>query len=243
MLSMFFLSMATHLSLYPLTLFLPAYMIAFPKEKSRTILSFVGSTCFYLGGFTLFTFAAKSVTGNFHYLHSLYGTLLLFQDQTPNVGLFWYFFIEMFPQFRSYFLAAFQYIHMVPVFPLAYRFSDHPMLVLLLQLGIASVYKPYPSLADAALYMSFLPIISGFSIHMTKKVYVIGLLIVNAGLGPIFWQAWIVDRSANANFFYVSTILYTLGHTLLLGDIIQAYRKFDFLTRHPTLVTKSLKLI
>lgn len=239
----FFLSLATHLSLYPLTLFIPLYLIALPKENSRTMLSLIGSFVIYFGWFALFTFAASTVTGSFQFLDSLYGTLLLFKDLTPNVGLFWYFFIEMFRQFRTYFLAAFQFIHLVPVFPLSYRFSDHPMLVLLLQLGIACIYKPYTSVADAALYMSFLPIVSGFSTHMSKTTFVAALLIASTALGPVVWNAWIVVRTANANFIYIVTILYTLAHTLLLVDIIQAYRKFEFLLRHPSLEKKSLKLI
>lgn len=44
------------------------------------------------------------------------------KDLTPNVGLFWYFFIEMFRQFRTYFLLAFLFIHAFIGLPLCYRF-------------------------------------------------------------------------------------------------------------------------
>jgi len=43
---------------------------------------------------------------------------LAVSDLTPNLGLFWYFFIEMFDQFRSFFLVVFQihvFIFAIPI--------------------------------------------------------------------------------------------------------------------------------
>lgn len=158
------------------------------------------------------------------------------------------------------------------------------MIPLVVQLGLASIYKSYPSLADAALYMALVPIFSGLApckssrheqfqwwftiatgsaawprkrpIHfvlsgswlnvtldMSKKVLVVGFLVANAALGPVFWHAWIIDRSANANFFFATTLVYGTAHTLLLIDIVQAYRKFDFVNRHPRLKLKAVELL
>lgn len=54
--------------------------------------------------------------------HSLiffcYLVSLAVSDLTPNLGLFWYFFIEMFDQFRPFFLIVFQihvFIFAVPI--------------------------------------------------------------------------------------------------------------------------------
>lgn len=41
------------------------------------------------------------------YLHFLCHSLMV-SDLTPNLGLFWYFFIEMFDQFRPFFILVFQ---------------------------------------------------------------------------------------------------------------------------------------
>ncbi|KAJ9086407.1 hypothetical protein DSO57_1004467 [Entomophthora muscae] len=242
-LAMAFLSLATHISLFPVTLFLPLYLVIFPNDKRINLFKFIGAMLlfgFFLG---VFTFLAVELSGSLQYAHSVYGTLIWIRDLTPNVGLFWYFFIEMFRQFRTYFLLAFLFIHAFISLPLSYRFSDHPMIPLVVQLGLAAIYKSYPSLADAGLYMAMVPIFSGLYPYMTKYVLIIGFLIANAALGPVFWHAWIIYRSANANFFFATTLLYGVAHTLLLIDIIQAYRKFDFLTRHPRLKLKAVELL
>ena len=46
--------------------------------------------------------------GSWEFLASTYGVHLLLPDLTPNVGLWWYFFIEMFDSFREFFLCVFQ---------------------------------------------------------------------------------------------------------------------------------------
>lgn len=48
---------------------------------------------------------------NWQFLTSTYGVQLLLTDLTPNIGLWWYFFIEMFDSFRNFFLGVF-WLHM-----------------------------------------------------------------------------------------------------------------------------------
>ncbi len=43
-------------------------------------------------------------------------------DQTPNLGLFWYFFTETFEHFRIFFLCVFQMNAFIYVIPLTIRF-------------------------------------------------------------------------------------------------------------------------
>lgn len=49
---------------------------------------------------------------SWQWIPSTYGPHLLLSDLTPNVGLWWYFFIEMFDSFREFFLGVF-WLHMV----------------------------------------------------------------------------------------------------------------------------------
>lgn len=41
-------------------------------------------------------------------LNQMLANSLIVQDLTPNIGLYWYFFIEMFDHFRNFFLLVFQ---------------------------------------------------------------------------------------------------------------------------------------
>ena len=79
---------------------------------------------------------------------------LLLPDLTPNVGLWWYFFIEMFDSFRSFFLVVFQLHLLIYVIPLTLRLP--PLEVLTILIGIISIFKSYPSLSDLTLYLSLL---------------------------------------------------------------------------------------
>jgi phosphatidylinositol glycan class U len=51
------------------------------------------------------------MTDSWDFLAATYGVRLLLPDLTPNVGLWWYFFIEMFDSFREFFLGVFWLSH------------------------------------------------------------------------------------------------------------------------------------
>jgi hypothetical protein len=108
---------------------------------------------------------------------------LIAQDLTPNIGLYWYFFIEMFDHFRKFFLLVFQ-AHLacyavpvtlklrsvwtfsrrtclrsieqisLPLLSISNRFD--PILAFTVLVGILATFKSYPSLGDTALYHSTL---------------------------------------------------------------------------------------
>jgi phosphatidylinositol glycan class U len=47
------------------------------------------------------------LTGSLTFLRT-YSAMVTVQDLTPNIGLYWYIFIEMFEHFRNFFLLVFQ---------------------------------------------------------------------------------------------------------------------------------------
>ena len=93
-----------------------------------------------------------------HVPSSLYqpNTRLLLPDLTPNVGLWWYFFIEMFDSFRSFFLVVFQLHLLIYVLPLILRLHRNPLAIITTLTGIISIFKSYPSVSDLALYLGLL---------------------------------------------------------------------------------------
>ena len=110
---MFALSLASYLSLYPILLFPPLLLLSFDRQspsKSSHSLPAFAATNLAAVGVAISTLLALSylVTGqSWEFLSSMYGVLLLLPDLTPNVGLWWYFFIEMFDSFREFFLGVF----------------------------------------------------------------------------------------------------------------------------------------
>lgn len=94
--------------------------------------------------------------GSWDFIPAVYGTRLLVPDLTPNVGLWWYFFIEMFDSFRSFFTAIF-WLHMIAYSPgLAIRLHKQPLAAVILIYGICAIFQPCANIGDAGAWMALL---------------------------------------------------------------------------------------
>ena len=75
------------------------------------------------------------------------------QDLTPNIGMWWYFCAEMFPRPLPRFKACFHLGTVAMAGLVTWRLPDTPVFVFLLHSIMLCFLKPYPSVADAALFM------------------------------------------------------------------------------------------
>lgn len=162
--SMLALASAAYFSLYPALLLPPLILLCHDQSVgTKSSLSNTASKLlpFFLGSLTWLLATSYVLTGfSWEFIHSTYGVHLLLPDLTPNVGLWWYFFIEMFDPFRAFFLGVF-WLHLVSyVGGLCFRLRKQPLFVLTTLLGIFAVFQPYPSIADASLYFSLVPLYS-----------------------------------------------------------------------------------
>lgn len=106
------LAMASYLSLYPILLLPPMILLSWDSLAAKT----GGLGKFAVKQTGVFAVAIAGLGGlswlitgySWEFLASTYGVHLLLPDLTPNVGLWWYFFIEMFDSFRNFFLCVFQ---------------------------------------------------------------------------------------------------------------------------------------
>lgn len=78
-------------------------------------------------------------------------------DLTPNIGLFWYFFTEMFDHFHTFFTYVFQLNPFVYVVPLCLRFNSNVPLLSFTLCAMMAIFKSYPAVGDVAFYMALLP--------------------------------------------------------------------------------------
>ena len=158
------LSFASYLAMHPLLLSPPLLVLLYNvlAQKSKTAPSPVAFTAFHTLGLAVVIVgllaASAALTGSWDFVAATYGVRLLLPDLTPNVGLWWYFFIEMFDSFRPFFLGVF-WLHVVSYVPgLTIRLRKQPLFVATTLIGIFAVFTPYPSIADAALYLSMVPL-------------------------------------------------------------------------------------
>ena len=74
-------------------------------------------------------------------------------DFTPNIGMWWYFFAEVFPSWRSPLKALFSIATVLPPLLLTMKLHKQPLLLFACQCIVNSMLKPYPTAADAAQFM------------------------------------------------------------------------------------------
>lgn len=157
-------SFAAYLGMHPILLFPPLLVLLYDARAAKTkstpnAWSFAIAHTIGLAAVSGVLLSASALlTGSWDYLAATYGVRLLLPDLTPNVGLWWYFFIEMFDSFREFFLGVF-WLHAASYMPgLTIRLHKQPLFVACTLTGIFAVFTPYPSIADAALYLSLVPL-------------------------------------------------------------------------------------
>lgn len=242
------LSFAAYLSMYPLLLLPPLILLAFDRQRSpgpSSLLAFAAKNVLF-SAFCLLVLLGMSFAltgGSWDFLRSTYGVQLTLSDLTPNVGLWWYFFIEMFDSFRAFFVAVF-WLHLSSyVGGLSIRIRRQPLAVLTLLTGIFAIFKPYPSIGDTSLFLGLVPLYCHVFPLMRYPFVVAATIMYATFLGPAFYHLWIYAGSGNANFFYAITLVWSLGQSLLVSDLTFAVLRDEWEVERPEMVGKEIRQI
>jgi phosphatidylinositol glycan class U len=243
------ISFASYLSMYPALLLPPLLLLShdrqLPTRATKSGFSFAATHIGVVAG-SLAVLLGMSflLTGcSWEFLASTYGVQLTLSDLTPNVGLWWYFFVEMFDSFRSFFLAVF-WLHLSSyVGALCVRLRPQPLMVLTLVLGVFAIFKPYPSIADTSLFLAMVPMYRHLFPLMRYTFLVASIILYSCFLGPAFYHLWIYAGSGNANFFYAITLVWGLGLSLLICDLTFAVLRDEWEVARPEMVGKEIRQI
>ncbi|KAK9381913.1 GPI transamidase subunit PIG-U [Kockiozyma suomiensis] len=225
-LSVLFLAAASHLNIYAVYL-VPPFMILWSPTKAFsncavTVLLYAAA----FGGLSLLGYFMSG--GSFQYIKSTYGTLLFFSDLVPNMGLWWYFFMEIFDSFRPLFTYIFQLYSLIYVLPITIRLQKEPLFAIVSILGVTLISKAYPELGDLGIYISLLSLYQHIFTNV-RYALLSALVIIHAlVLAPNFYHLWIYLGSGNANFFYAISLVYAIGVTLILTDTLRAILRIEF---------------
>ncbi|OJJ59884.1 hypothetical protein ASPSYDRAFT_44278 [Aspergillus sydowii CBS 593.65] len=248
--SMFALGLASYLSIYPALLFIPLVLLCYDRQAQRSQSS-PSVALFVVKYFVVFLLSVAGllgisllIIGDFPTLISAtYGFQLLVPDLTPNIGLWWYFFIEIFDSFRDFFLGVF-WLHLAAYAgSLTVRLRRQPLFVVTSLLGIFAVFKPYPSISDASLYFALLPLYRHIFPLMRYTFFSISAILYASLLGPAFYHLWIYAGSGNANFFYAITLVWSLGLSLVIADTVFAALRDEWEQENPDKRGKSVKQV
>lgn len=230
----FSIALLTLQGLYPITLIVPATIyIANVKSGNSNGLNIVKILITFFTILIALFYISYYIMGSWSFLQSTIGFILVVPDLRPNIGLYWYFFTEMFEHFRWLFVASFQInVGLLYVIPLALRLRRDPMLLAFSYLAIIAIFKSYPCLGDVGFYMSLLPLWKHLFRHM-QQGFIVGCFFLFCTIfAPTVWHQWIYSRSANANFYFGVTLAFAIAQIFLLTDILFASVKREFALRY-----------
>jgi len=227
------LSLATYQSLYPAILLVPLCLKLVQSSPNvsptTTVMSTLGLFITFL---TCLLLLSAEICGDWSFINSVYGFILTVPELTPNMGIFWYFFTEMFDHFRVFFVWTFQLNLLLYVAPLSIKFPSHPLLLTTTMIGLIAVFKSYPSTGDVGFFLSLLPLFSHLLPFMKQTFIILCMLLATTVLAPIAWQLWIYNNSANANYYFAINLVYSTAQIFLITDLLFGQVKREFYMTH-----------
>ncbi|KAJ1675287.1 hypothetical protein EV182_001559 [Spiromyces aspiralis] len=231
-------AIASHISVYPAILAIPISLY-FSKQGlylTDALRSFATFAAVFAGIYVAFL----AVYGS-GFASSTFGFTFLVQDLQPNVGLYWYFFMEVFDEFRAFFLVVFHLVTFVFVVPVSWTYRHDFLFSSAMLLGLISTLKAYPEWGDFSLYLAFLPMYNELVKSLKSLFTSVNLLLFGIALSPAFWDLWIDKGSGNANFSYATTLLYAGGQIILLYDLGSAMLLRKLELENPEIRGKEVK--
>lgn len=214
---------AGYLSLYPLLLVIP--LLALFEKRSSRVKAVAVTLAATLG---LLISSNLLCYNDWSFLDATYGSLVRFDKLFPNIGLWWYFFIEMFDAYVPFFKAVFNLVVVSFIAPLTVRFYRQPCYAFVLCVGWITLTKPYPTLGDAGFLLGFLPLFRPLFGYLRYSALSCLLFLHALVLSPIFYHLWVDLGSGNSNFFYAITLVYALAIASIIADLCWAMLRLEY---------------
>eukprot|EP00644_Phytophthora_capsici_P003827 jgi/Phyca11/544549/estExt2_Genewise1Plus.C_PHYCAscaffold_150156 len=225
--SMMCVAAGSYLSVYPFFLMVPIMLLMrSAKGVSLVQLAVQCLTAFsvWLG---LLLYLSWSVNGGWGFLEETYVWVAKYSDLTPNIGIFWYFFMEVFDRFIPYFLFVLHLHPVIYIVPIYLRLSHRPQAYACALIGIFTLFQAYPSFGDFGFFLSMLALHPKTIMTIENRfVYVLGLGVATCML-PVMWFLWLFPASGNANFFYNQTLVYQIFNSQIITAFVGATMKRD----------------
>ncbi|KAG3075612.1 hypothetical protein PI124_g22053 [Phytophthora idaei] len=225
--SMMCVAAGTYLSVYPFFLIVPIVLLL--RSVKESSLKSIGIKCLVVFGvwLGLLFYLSWNLTGGWEFLEETYAWVAKYSDLTPNIGIFWYFFMEVFDRFIPYFLFVMHLHPVIYVVPIYLRLAHRPQAYACALIGIFSLFQAYPSFGDFGFFLSMLTLHPKTIMTIENRfVYVLGLGVATCML-PVMWFLWLFPASGNANFFYNQTLVYQIFNTQIITAFVGATMKRD----------------
>ncbi|OAX37908.1 PIG-U-domain-containing protein [Rhizopogon vinicolor AM-OR11-026] len=210
----------------------PASQLASPRPfhgSINRIASLFGE--FMLYWLVLVGAACIIADGSWSWMKASWGASLTLPDLTPNPGLWWYFFTEMFDHFRPFFLMVFSVHLVIYILPVCIKFQHDPLYAAFLLIGVLGTFKAYLTLADPGLFLSMISLFPEVHGYLRHPIVTTLLHLHAALLLPLQHILWVSEGRGNANFYYAASLVMGMaggaglvdacwaGMRIALGDV------------------------
>ncbi|KAI3388309.1 hypothetical protein SNEBB_006550 [Seison nebaliae] len=176
-----------------------------------------------------FIYCNYLIYGSYDFIQSTYLFSLKIDDMSPNVGVLWYLFLEMFEHFHLFFVVVMQIHLAIYCIPLSIRFFDHQYFVYIIQMYIIAIGKPNPCLGDTFLILCLIPSFYHLISYLQVSIVIITILSSCLSMMSVMWHIWLVAGSGNANFYFAITLGYSCAHIFFLNDLLRAFTRREFI--------------
>ncbi|ETI35506.1 hypothetical protein, variant 2 [Phytophthora nicotianae] len=225
--SMMCVAVGTYLSVYPFFLMIPIVLLLRSVKDSSLVSLVVKCLIVVIAWLGLLFYLSWRLTGGWGFLEETYVWVAKYSDLTPNIGIFWYFFMEVFDRFIPYFLFVLHLHPVIYIVPIYLRLAHRPQAYACALIGIFSLFQAYPSFGDFGFFLSMLAMHPKTIMTIENRfVYVLGLGVATCML-PVMWFLWLFPASGNANFFYNQTLVYQIFNTQIITAFVGATMKRD----------------
>ncbi|OBA19540.1 PIG-U-domain-containing protein [Metschnikowia bicuspidata var. bicuspidata NRRL YB-4993] len=246
------LGVASYLSFNPIYMIAPylalAYAVAPVRDWETQIVKTFVIFFFSVTSLLLVSFALYPLID---FLYLCYWSVILFEKITPNLGLWWYIFTEMFEFFSLLYKGIFNLYNFVFVVPFTLRFFEYAsdkrtgdsFFAFALCFLWISFSKSYPIIGDLGFSISLFPIFKNTVIPHAKFLSITTLMLITCLLlSPIFYYCWIVLGNGNSNFFYSMSLAWGVIHVLLFLDLIWGRLTFEYIETNNVENVEKLRL-
>ncbi|CAH2353422.1 GPI transamidase component Gab1p [[Candida] railenensis] len=241
---MLLLAVASYLNYTPIFMVIPLVSLALTVTKGDKV-KVVEGVGIFIVSLGLLVLASFAMTSSWQFVESCWITIIRFDQISPNVGLWWYFFTEMFAFFHPFFVGVFNLYSVMFILPITIRFSENDskgtksnylgdsFLACILCYTWLIFTKAYPTLGDLGLVLSIIPIFKTSFLSYCKFGGFTALIMSGCLLlSPIFYYCWIVLGNGNSNFFYSINLTWGIVHGLILMDLIWGKLTYDYINEN-----------
>lgn len=149
LLSIMWHAISVGLNLHPILLAAPLLVATY--QGPTLLFKQVGA---FTAVLSLYLLASYYYANGWEFIASTFGCRLFYKLLTPNIGLYWYLFSQVFEFFRPLFTNFLQALSLVYGIPIAIRFKKDPLFMVTMALAIHTLLQPYPTVAELGLVIS-----------------------------------------------------------------------------------------